>query len=49
MAGLGGVAVWYHLRRLEERGLVYRPEGPKSGWTVAGEAEEKRGFDWQEV
>lgn len=27
--------VWYHLKRLEERGLVHRPEGPKSGWAVA--------------
>ena len=27
--------IWYHLRQLEERGLVHRPEGPKSGWTVA--------------
>jgi predicted MarR family transcription regulator len=37
-AELGGMDIWniwYHLRRLEERGLVHRPEGPKSGWAVA--------------
>jgi hypothetical protein len=35
---LGGMDIWniwYHLKRLEERGLVHRPEGPKSGWAVA--------------
>jgi len=38
VAELGGPDMWnlwYHLRRLEERGLVHRPEGPKSGWAVA--------------
>lgn len=37
-AELGGKdmwSIWYHLKRLEERGLVHRPEGPKSGWAVA--------------
>ncbi len=27
--------VHFHLRRLEERGLITRPRGPKSGWVVA--------------
>lgn len=25
----------YHLSKLELRGLVHRPDGPKSGWAVA--------------
>lgn len=35
LGGLDMWNIWYHLRRLEERGLVHRPEGPKSGWAVA--------------
>jgi hypothetical protein len=34
-----GIAADSRRRKLEERGLVHRPEGPKSGWAVAAQRE----------
>lgn len=38
VTAIGGLSgrwqAWYHLNILEEKGLVYRPRGPRSGWKV---------------
>lgn len=34
--GMDYFALHYHLRKLEDRGLVSRPRGPRSGWKVSG-------------
>jgi hypothetical protein len=33
--GISDWSTWYHLSRLEKRGLITRPQGGKSGWKVA--------------
>lgn len=33
--GMDYFALHYHLRKLEDRGLIGRPSGPRSGWKIA--------------